>query len=168
MKTSIFAVAFLLTFSLCSHKRDIIQDKELFQHKTINGYSNYIELQRNTDSIKGVNIGVKLNLEGVPVFYKSSFVYSNANNLEKKKDEREISFILKKFDFSFKPFSFIYDNTDLITDTSKVPFMLLYPIVFLGKRSGDSLQLKRIDNISDSRVDEMIFGKLPQNFKRIP
>ncbi len=109
---------------------------------------NWIQLTYGKNNISGVFFGVEKLADGNQVYYRS--------RMEKLAlDGDNIQFVLVKYCFSNKLFTDTTETNIVCADPDpKLPAILLFPQNFSGKKSPDTLQLRRVSPLYDSRFDK--------------
>lgn len=126
---------------------------ELFMEATGNKSKSWIQLTYRNDSISGVFFGVEKLADGNQVYYRSA--------MEKLAlDGDNIQFVLSKYCFSNKPFTDTTETNIVCADPDlKLPAILLFPQIFSGRKSPQSLELRRVSPLYDSRFDKFTFRR---------
>ena len=149
-------IAFLFFYtciilSSSAQKKNYIK-QVLFRYTSDNGYVDYLNLYSNKNPLHCSYIGVEINRNNIPIYYKADLV-------DLMLTDESISFTLKKYKFSYKPFDLEETNKDSVVSKIDIPLILDVKLYFTGRIQEDSIQMSRTSDFYDSKSDKMLFVK---------
>lgn len=152
MKHLFYLIFGVLFFEQCTINYEKMEKIKLFEYVDSFGYKNHLMISKKSDSLYGVFLGVELNMENKPIYYKSEIKNVVLNN-------HKFSFVLKNFEFGNEPAVLDSFATNPLSQMDKIPLILQYNLYFKGTISKNKIELIRTSDLYDSRFDKMIFIK---------